>query len=348
MLKIIKKSGLEGVGHASLFLYGPPGSGKTQTFTSAPGALILSAEGARGITGDVATIENPADMDDAMRFLRGSHPYQTVVVDGLNRLFTAAVTAAGRGTLSYQGMTSGKDPRQSYGIATNWLFDLVKELHEMPVLLLMTGHAKRTVTGKMQVQDFRGRMVTVETTETNGDLSPRIQELVTGVFDVVLYAATPARETTSKFTAHRLVRGEYGEHSVFAKDRFMVYGNKLLPLSWEHVAAPLGLPLTAASPEPEPEPEPEDEMIVGIVSEATVVYNPEGIIQGVRLAVIQDSETFVVKAGVRIADEYFLDLGDLTVQQGDIVKLKGQYKEMKGETFFLVKGVIDESNNTTP
>jgi hypothetical protein len=226
---------------ASILIYGPPASGKTQTASQVPGSLILDCEGgARGVTGVIAEIKQATDMAEAITHLRRAKgEYQAVVLDGLDWLHTMAVEAAREGKISIGPQRANKNPTSWHAVATDWTAHIVHELHELPLLLVVTAHSREYTETTNE-----GELVSV-----HFDLPRRIREQIAATFDVVLYAACPpgkdrsvyiAKHSTKRDTVQRENRQVQRERTFFAKDRYLRF-NGATPLTWQSISDKLGL-----------------------------------------------------------------------------------------------------------
>jgi hypothetical protein len=186
-------------------------------------------------------------MSDAIALLKRSKEYKAVVLDGLDRLHAMAVEAARDGKISIGPQRANKNPTSWHAIATHWTASVIQDLHQLPLLLVVTAHSREftEVTNE-------GEQVSV-----HFDLPRRIREQIAGTFDVVLYAACPpgkdksvfiAKHSTKHDTVTRDMRQVQRTRVFFAKDRFLKF-NGPQPLTWQAISDRLGL-----DQQPEPEP----------------------------------------------------------------------------------------------
>lgn len=128
--------------YLNVFLYGPPGAGKTTGALSAPGpVLFLNAEGsnaamfARRLRPDTeileVTVTDGSVLNEALLYLRGDHNIGTVVVDSLGATFQAVL----------EGYTGGGKPTlPQYGDTTTAIERFARALRDAPVNVVLIAH----------------------------------------------------------------------------------------------------------------------------------------------------------------------------------------------------------------
>lgn len=218
--------------HATIALYGAPGVGKTRLAAQAPAPLIIDVEGGCGaLVGDIASISAPDELSELVSYLTcGQHPYQSVILDGLDTLYALYLKSA----KGYRG-----EPRSFHADAQNRLEGLLREFVRLPVLKVVTGHAK-TETETIEDDSQRVMCSTIHI-----DLAPAMRETFAGLCDVVAYCfigTKGAARGKRLLLAQPAISESKGKiKHVFAKDRTGNLGDRPMPLAWETLARGLAL-----------------------------------------------------------------------------------------------------------
>lgn len=218
--------------HALVTLYGAPGVGKTRLAAQAPSPLVIDVEGGCGaLVGDIASIGAPEELQELVGYLkRGQHPYQSIVLDGLDALYAIYLKGA-------KGHRA--DPRSSHADAQSRLEALLREFMQLPLLKVVTGHAKT----ETEVIEEEGQKIAYSTIHI--DLPPAMRETFEGMCDVVAYCFIGTKNAARGrrlLLAQPLISESKGKvKQVFAKDRTGNLGERPLPLAWETLANGLGI-----------------------------------------------------------------------------------------------------------
>jgi hypothetical protein len=159
---------------ASFLLYGEPKVGKTITAAQFPGSLILnvlSENGTTQIEGDVVDISTPAQLQEAVRWLKaGQHSYQSVTLDGVSTFCMDAVARS-----------DSRDTRRAVKDATNDLRPVLHEFLALPMIRVITGHARRDEE-EIKIDGRSAVKVTIYP-----DLPPRLRLFIEGRVDAFGY-----------------------------------------------------------------------------------------------------------------------------------------------------------------
>ena len=219
--------------YATVVLYGAPGVGKTRLAAQAPAPLIIDVEGGCGaLTGDIASITAIDELQELINFLaKGQHPYKSVLVDGIDSLYAHVLRSANG---------SPREPRSFHADATQKLDRPFRDLLRLPMLKLITSHAKtdvETSTGD------DGQKLTISSIRLN--LPPAFRDTVESLADVVAYCFIG---TKGQSRGKRLLlaqpavqEGRGTMRQMFGKDRTGNFGDRPLPLVWEALGQGLGI-----------------------------------------------------------------------------------------------------------
>ena len=207
---------------ASILLYGPPGVGKTTTALSAPNPLVIDIEGgAKRWAGDSAPVRSIKELEGLLGYLAQSdHPYDTVILDGLDTLYA----------LVHEAMTAGsqvKDRRLGHVEPGEKLGASLRRLSLLPMLKVITAHSREEAADKTQpTGPLRVHVA----------LPRAFRDRVEGMVDVAAYCWRTGAQ-------RQLVADEttQGRVTFWGKDRPGVFGAKTYPLAWKTLAGGLGL-----------------------------------------------------------------------------------------------------------
>lgn len=159
----------------SFFLYGEPKVGKTTAAAQFPQALILnvtSENGTTEIVGDVIDVTTPDNLTEVCRWLRaGGHAYKSIVLDGLSAFVLDEISRH-----------KSKDSRRSFKEAGKELTPALHEFLSLPMIRVITGHARRD---EEEIKGDDGR--TVVKVSVYPDLPPRVRLFVEGRVDAFGY-----------------------------------------------------------------------------------------------------------------------------------------------------------------
>jgi hypothetical protein len=194
---------------ANLTIYGPAGTGKSSLASQAPGALIIDAEnGCEAFTGSFISLSCWADFEETLALLEGKHPYETAILDGQDALYKLACIAVGK----------QRDPRRVHALAMEKFEPAMWRWRRLKLLRVTTGHGKtersereRAKRNEQTGQTWKERYTFVE---TGFNLSPRADQLISEISDVVAYMY-------SKLGRRLLLTSpvDTEERLIFAKDR---------------------------------------------------------------------------------------------------------------------------------
>lgn len=196
----------------NLFLYGPPGCGKTPT-VAGPKTLILDldagAESAAGTGSKIWTIDTWADLDEAYEYLRHEpHPFDTVVMDSISIGQDKLLEDIMNDLIENRGKKHRKPyliDQGEYGENMNRLKQWVTRMKALPTHFVVTGHPfpwENPETGDEQLWPWiQGR---------------NMPQTICGHFNIIAYMTVNAE-------GDRMMRVKPNPN-YYARDRFAALG----------------------------------------------------------------------------------------------------------------------------
>ena len=152
-------------------VYGGAGTGKTRLCASAPSPIIISAESGllslADVKCDYIEISSMEELNEAYRFLKDNHDYQTVCLDSLSEIAEVIIQKI---------KPDFKDPRQAYGALADLMMPMLRRFRDLK--------GKHTVfTAKLiSVQDDTSGIITEEIMMPGRVLGAQIPYMVDELF----------------------------------------------------------------------------------------------------------------------------------------------------------------------
>lgn len=167
-----------------VFMFGPPGVGKTTWAATAPDPIILSFEkGARTVRG-VKRTPLIANLEDARSLFRelatGPHAFKSAIIDTADALheLIAAQVCARAGVSSLAEIEYGKGTAAAFTTWRSILGDLDR-IHEKGINVILTGHSQIATMTPPDAQPFD---------RYEPSVFPKAANLIRGWVDFLLFA----------------------------------------------------------------------------------------------------------------------------------------------------------------
>lgn len=146
MSSLIKRKQAPDFSTVTILLYGEAGAGKTTLGCSAgtiANRLVVCCEGGtKAIAGDIAEVSSLKELNEVIRYLaKNDHPYEYVVIDGLNKLYRSIYHQSSAGKFTSNG-NPVKDKRLGHVEPTQDLIAAIDQLSALPLVKILIAHSK--------------------------------------------------------------------------------------------------------------------------------------------------------------------------------------------------------------
>lgn len=227
MSSLIKRKEVPDFSVVTIFIYGKSGAGKTTLGCSAGtihNRLIISCEGGtKAQVGDIAEISSLKELNELIRYLaKNDHPYEYVILDGLNFLYRSIYNQSTTGKVGSNGNPI-KDKRLGHVDPTQDLIEALDKFAALPMVKIIIAHSK----SEEAENGF---------TTTQPALTPTITRYMTQLVDVGIYCWRNGAN-------YQFVADEVSQKggTIWGKDRSGKLGAKVRVQRWATIEQALGL-----------------------------------------------------------------------------------------------------------